>query len=408
MNNDALENFIDLQDEENNIDTKGKYRVSPRDTTPVDIKSFEESVSSPSSSGRKHLHTQSTPTKATPDSHPLKDNDHFSTNCTNSTEGVIKRSNTWQRKSLIMPILSPNNTPKQSSQTTLHFHSHSHSHSHVQDSFSDTPPGRKQRTRDNSIESQMSKRSSGGSISSILPDTLDGTNTNTNNSPIADSARNTYLQNENTDVSGLLQSLANKELEILERTKRVHDLKRQIMLEDKVIHQINAELHILKKKVSELVGNQVVSQTNQTASAKQTSTSKTESKLPESLWTRSVSLFNQFDQMIQGTVENRLGLVDSSPNDAPRKHNDQLNCTQAKKQEENPIWSIVNDFKQGLGLLEIEEEEDDNNERTKESQKNASRRKDPNNRMNFIADSSRDRNHSDSESEKGIEMHHYR
>ncbi|CDO94772.1 unnamed protein product [Kluyveromyces dobzhanskii CBS 2104] len=396
MDREAVEKFIDLQDKENDIDTAGKLSRGSHDGKSVySVDSRGSNDMSPTSAGgfvrNKNMQLQLTPTKVaasnTVDSHPLNDNTSKSEenedvvlslpskstlkingggstveNSKGADQGLgIRRNNTWKRKSLIMPLMSPEHTPKHQHQP--------HKHS---ESATDTPLGRKYRSTLEPNSEQRSVRSSVGSIGSLLPDgvTLEST---ANPAVRIESVTATSMDDgygspgKNGDVETLLQSLANKELEILERTRRVHDLFRQIKVEDRIIQQDVEQLQQLKKKVSRLVGDQI---NGRNGDAQQSelggagSDLGADSKKPSSLWTKSVSLLNQFDQIIQGTAETKLGLA------GPGNDNDGVQPEDKKKVDENAgntIWSLVNEFKHGFSLLtgEDEEQEEESDRPTK-------------------------------------------
>lgn len=404
MDRDALEKFIDLQDKENDIDTKSKiyHEVTDRGSVTPTFNQGSSGMSPKSvgSSGRnKNIQLQLTPTKADPtstlDSHPLKgdnsDQDDITGNMKENEDDVslgsgkvtvknngngvsaatngkggnqelgIRRSNTWKRKSLIMPLMSPEHTVKQQQRQSYQ------QHCKPSESVSNTPLGRKYRSKLDRNDGQKSVRSSISSIGSLLPD---GATTEFSASPATklklpttttDTAKVVpSVSEDDNDMESLLQSLANKELEILERTRRVHDLFRQIKIEDKIIKQNAEELQQLKKKVSRLVGNQVQGQNSNTTlpaeSHGESNNAETADNKSSSLWTKSVSLLNQFDQIIQGTVETKLGLGDSG---SSATENQSEGKPKGNDNAGSAIWSLVNEFKNGLGLLATEEEDAD-------------------------------------------------
>lgn len=349
MDRDALEQFVKEQDAENKMNTEERFTQMPRTTPSCSPQLSEEISFSPPSTGKRPVLLHVTPTKPTTDSHPLKDgNECIENKSVNSNS--IKRNNTRARKSLIMPVVSLEQAGKQNSIPV--------------DGVFGTPLGRKQRGRTASIDSQKSVRSSVRSNEPIIGEegrhsvqfeSGDNSTATYNSNDLIKPDSN--LSKENVEISDLLQSLANKELEILERTRKVNDLKRQIMQEDKLIHEAEFELDKLKMKVSELIGNKVTND-NPTLTSTYYHRGGAQDKSDvgrnnESLWTKSVSLLNQFDQMIQGTVENGLGFVDHMEGDENQAITSDTN---AKKSDEKSIWSFVQEFKQGLGLNSIKEE----------------------------------------------------
>lgn len=414
MDRDAVEEFIETQDKANGLDTKVK---------------MEASSDGGSMRSSKGIQLQVTPTKVNPsrsESHPLKEDAVISAGEREEKgkENRIRRSNTWKRRSLITPLMSPEQKQQQQQLQLQQLQQQQQQQSGKNGDMSWTPLGRNRRNTGECSDGQQSVRSSIGSINSAMLEKVDtdlaltlpfetsgqevsgqetsnlNANNNSNNinnqgqgqgqghgldlnSNQSQSQNNISTGNRSPsnaeDVDALLQSLANKELEILERTRKMHDLFRQIKAEDRMIQQTAAELQQLKKKVSELVGtghqyekNYSMSRGNSTSSGN-SGIAANQSKKPASLWSKSVSLLSQFDQMIQGTMETKLRMMDaesgeqsettseasevsgpgSGPGSGPKKREQESAVAPTSS-----IWSLVNEFKQGLGLVGIEEEEE--------------------------------------------------
>lgn len=133
------------------------------------------------------------------------------------------------------------------------------------------------------------------------------------------------LEDQN-DVSTLLQLLANKELEILEGKKRIDDLKTQLLSEEQSLLLQQRQLQALKDQVAKSFNptNPASNPHNAIKSVEQQmqlSNTTTPTKKHESMWSKPLSLFNQFDQIIQHELEKKLAWDDfiSSPEGTPRQ-----------------------------------------------------------------------------------------
>lgn len=228
----------------------------------------------------------------------------------------------------------------------------------------------------------------------------------------------TAVPTNGADVSTLLQALATKELELLECKQKVEDLKKQTQHEEENYSRRARELQELKEQVSkhldpsqnmpakncafspvlknipmesraENAGNasfvgmrkeREPLNSNQSRSVfsqdiqetRQGNTSSDPSK--QSLWSKPLALFNQFDKIIQHEIERTLNWDDSSPGEPERRRatptsNDDssvrlLNGENSGTNEVSPsqgsvsrsLWNFVSDVK--AGLLGIEEEND--------------------------------------------------
>lgn len=235
------------------------------------------------------------------------------------------------------------------------------------------------------------------------------------------SVATTSIPTIGVDVSALLQALATKELELLECKQKVEDLKKQTQHEEQNYARRARELQELKQQVSKHLdpsqntpvkdrtfspvlqnipmecrfengGNGSISnsaryrQERESPNAKQSrsvspqdiqdthpgSSSADPSK--QSLWTKPLALFNQFDQIIQHEIERTLNWDEKSPGppqpqqpppssnlDSSVRHpiNEPPETGQGPPSQgsiSRSLWSFVSDVK--AGLLGIEEEND--------------------------------------------------
>lgn len=199
------------------------------------------------------------------------------------------------------------------------------------------------------------------------------------------------------DVNALLQSLANKELELLECKRKIDDLKKQLHMEENIYQNKANELQELKNKVSKNIN---VSGSNQPVFNKTSTTGRKNSRESsrrnthvtpvkttrndirqdtslnqdmensddnkQSMWSKPLALFNQVDQIIQQELERTLNW-DEPPTPVAETEENQ----EGDKSVSKSLWSFVSDLK--TGLLGIEEEEDGHH--TQQSNSNVNRPK---------------------------------
>ncbi|AMD18626.1 HBL276Cp [Eremothecium sinecaudum] len=197
-----------------------------------------------------------------------------------------------------------------------------------------------------------------------------------------------------TDVSAMLQTLATRELEVLEQRKNVEDLRKHLELEERTLAMQMQELDGLKLKVSYALdpnsggslnhirgvppaSEQVVIQNQEARNATQSLQGKSRpskniersssrrssaagsappkqgTTVPpvkqESVWSKSLSLLNDFDQLLQQGLEKKLGFEDI----APSQH---LSSTKTYSKSNRVLledkgisfWGFVQDFKATL------------------------------------------------------------
>ncbi|KOG99219.1 Tda11p [Saccharomyces eubayanus] len=223
------------------------------------------------------------------------------------------------------------------------------------------------------------------------------------------------------DVSALLQALATKELELLECKQKVEDLKKQTQYEEQTYSRRARELQELKQQVSKHLdpsqntpvkdrnfspalqnipmesrfengGNGSFTnsarprQDKISPNAKQSGSvspqgvqdthpgSSSADLSKQSLWSKPLALFNQFDQIIQHEIERTLNWDEKSPgppepqqppstgnhDSTVRHHISEPSETDQEPSSQGSVsrslWSFVSDVK--AGLLGIEEEND--------------------------------------------------
>lgn len=300
----------------------------------------------PNTVNKKSHYSELTPTRGNENDQNLREKDNITS---------IKRNNTIKRKSLIIPLI-PSDSPS-SVDTSV-------------------------RTERIVSTGNISSHSRTSSISSV-PTAI--------GAPLLNTTSHSFIE-ESSDVSILLQQLANKELDILEQKKQIDDLKRQLIQKEQVLQSEIKELKELKLLVSQALnshpyGKNILHHNHIQSSSdvvyKQESfdnevqhqnytnnitnlTTSTPSKR-ESMWSKPLHLFNQFDQIIQEGLEKKLGFDDliSSPDTTPIKLEYSRESTNDHSYKDNPtistasntLWNFVHDMK--LGLLGINEEPED-------------------------------------------------
>ncbi|QLL30292.1 hypothetical protein HG536_0A01090 [Torulaspora globosa] len=343
-----FDEFIAATDKDLEVDTS--TRVSSGSITLPAISSPGRRVSGGSISRKRDLHThegtktygqsrQTTPQRLSHQDHPLKYSEEQSFNVAIATRpgnGLSKR------RSLIQPIVAPK-TPE----------------GHKK--FNTSAPTTLMADR-----SYRPERNRSGSNASFRSSTAD------------------------TDVmmSTLLQNLANKELEILDAKQRIEELKKQLASEDILYQERLKDLQELKEKVTnhfhkatnnntsptvdrvkkDLKGDEQAKKRQGHGSNHPVKDTVASNDVPArenrpSVWSKSLAIFNQFDQIIQNELERSLHWEEQSGTAAQQKGGQESDDeVRSGKQNEETIsvtkslWSFVSDMK--YGLLGIEEESD--------------------------------------------------
>lgn len=337
-----FDEFITATDKDLEVDTS--TRVSPGSITLPGIASPGRRVSRGSVSRKKDLHShestktygqsrQSTPQRLSHQDHPLKDFEEQSINApvvTRPANGLSKR------RSLIQPIVAPK-----------------------------TPEGRKFNT---------------SAPTTLMADRSSHRNRSGSNASFRSSADTDAM------MSTLLQNLANKEQEILDAKRRIEELKKQLASEDILYQERLKDLQELKEKVSNHFHKATSNNISPTADRVKTELKEDEqaemrhgashpvkntvasNDFPTrenrpSVWSKSLAIFSQVDQIIQHELERSLNW-DEQPSTAAQRREQQEsdNEVQSRKQNEETVsvtkslWNFVSDMK--YGLLGIEEESD--------------------------------------------------
>lgn len=340
-----FDEFIEAADKDLKVDTS--TRVSSGSLTPPGMLSPNSLVSGNSVSRKRESHPQEgtktygqsrqfTPQRLSHQDHPLKD---AAGQPQNAAVAARNANGLNKRRSLIQPIVAPK-TPERhakynvSAPTTL-----------VAD-----------RSSQAKTESKATKRSSAADADGMM--------------------------------STLLQNLANKELEILDAKQRIEELKKQLASEDTQYQERLKDLQELREKVSYHFHRAAISNSpqpaanakakaevkssepakvrqNRAATPPVNKVSTPNTALPkedkQSVWSKSLAMFNQFDQIIQHELERSLNW-DEHPSPATREeaHQQDETAVRSKKQTEEPggvtksLWNFVSDMKSGL--LGIDEE----------------------------------------------------
>lgn len=362
-NMNKFDEFIEENDQKLNVDTTTRIEITH---TPSGGTSPREPTRQ-SSVRRSLVQPQVTPGRPSDQEHPLKD-----TYSRPPNSMKLNRSNTLKRKSLIQPIISPEATPGEHRQ-------------------------QQQRTRSMSNASYHSRTSSIGSE---------------------------HASPAGKDLNALLQMLANKELELLDSKRKVDDIKRSLHQEEQTLHMKSKELNELKVQVAKILNDNVAASTGfngneshagelgklgedfEHMAQKKASPAPAPSPTPakkESMWTRPLSLFNQFDQLIQHEIEKKLNWDDlEAPRPNPtNKHSNENNSSQPNSKSTHDtatstedvlgnvstsLWNFVSDVR--TGLLGINEEPEETETFQKQPQKNSSstrKSRSSENHLKFIA-----------------------
>ncbi|AAS51770.2 ADL150Cp [Eremothecium gossypii ATCC 10895] len=138
------------------------------------------------------------------------------------------------------------------------------------------------------------------------------------------------------DVGAMLQTLATRELALLEQRKTVEDLRRALRLEERVLVAQARELEELKQRVARALD-----------AGSPRAVLEPGAELPgapgarESVWAKSMSFLNEFDQILQEGLEKRLGFDELMPSPA-------TDATTPEADDRRGIWGLVSEFKAGL------------------------------------------------------------
>lgn len=282
-----------------------------------------------------HQHRQITPKKLSDQDHPLKEGDGIESQL--RWRSASKLSN---RKSLIQPIVAP-------------------------------------KSPEDSIRQRKSLTPGNGPPAVIKVDR--------NGEPLVDHSSPKSLSlpviATSSDISLILQKMANKELELLEGKHRIEELRKKLETEEQSYKERVNELEQMK----EFVGNQFQQKTEKQCdnahSIKSTQNSSLESSTnsvnsesmkrsklehdnqvqSQSVWSKPLAIFNQFDQIIQQELEKTLNWDEPSDHgdgkdDTRGTHNLQAtklsnDVRQAKSEDQSvtrSIWNFVHDMKAGL------------------------------------------------------------
>ncbi|SCU99977.1 LAMI_0G02080g1_1 [Lachancea mirantina] len=313
----TLEEFLDSTDREMQIDTGVRTGAlqSPLENSPP-------FPTAQTAQRRSWTVSHTTPSRASERDHPLKDTPPGVVSGSGGSGGpAVKfgRSNTLKRKSLLQPIISPSPHNK--------------------------PQEHKVQLRARS-GSNASRRSRTSSLhSDELP--------------------------SEPDVSTLLQVLASKEQELLEAKRRIEELKKSLFQEEHGVQARQRELQDLKRRVSlALIENEakvptpkapLPADSSESGKIATQGTPNDDSAQKESVWSKPLSLFNQFDQLIQHELEKKLHWDDvEGGSNSPQKDSASGNNAQPQVPDDvmgnvsTSLWNFVTDMK--AGLLGIEEE----------------------------------------------------
>lgn len=189
------------------------------------------------------------------------------------------------------------------------------------------------------------------------------------------------VQEESYDISIILQKLANKELELLEGKQRIEELKKLLASEEQTYKERANELEELKEFVSDQFKSNTsdrpdsalstqhirepVRETAQGLSPINSEVERLSTKAPEkevqSVWSKPLAIFNQFDQIIQQELERTLNWDESSEErtsthpkrekNSSERHTHSKEARKTKPEEQSvtkSIWNFVNDMKTGL------------------------------------------------------------
>lgn len=332
-----IDDFIEATDKDLEVDTS--TRCQPGSLTPPGVGSPSRSISAGSGNRKsngvegKQAHPQQrqfSPQNLSHQDHPLKANRGPSVNL---NVGPRRSATLSQRRSLIQPIVAPK-TPD------------THSAKCNKSEPSSLTADRVHRQRSGSVASQGSLRAGG-----------------------------------EPDISTLLQSLATKELELLDGKHRVEELKKKLAAEETLHQERLKELQELKEQVGihfhktaansmSPTGDKYRSNTKEreelkepkepSARASSPAVSSISNEQPaaerrHSLWSKPLAMLGQVDQIIQHEFERSLNW-DDPPSPAPQVGDTVRQGKQSDAQTgvSQSIWSFVNDMRSGL--LGIDEE----------------------------------------------------
>ncbi|SCV02283.1 LANO_0F16490g1_1 [Lachancea nothofagi CBS 11611] len=318
-----VDEFIEANDREANLDTSFTLKSDNSNTETAAEEPSTRSivVDTPHAVKSFKVQPQVSPASPSNQQHPLRDTPTHS-----PANAKLGRSNTMKRLSLIQPIISQDSTPKE--------------HRTAQ-------PGHLHRQRSKSIVSGHSRSSSSASEQPVEP---------------------------KKDVNTLLQQLANKELELLETKHKIEELKKSLHQEETQLRSQTHQLHDLKTQVEVTLNNgidehkhggglQSLQMYTQPSSNSSLPDAKRTPSKRESVWSKPLTLFNQFDQLIQHELEKKLNWDEyTSPEKAQPMASEQVTPKPADDVLGNvssSLWNFVSDVRTGLmGINEEPEEED--------------------------------------------------
>ena len=198
-------------------------------------------------------------------------------------------------------------------------------------------------------------------------------NSRTYSDPIKSKKPSNTMNIGDDNVNRTLQELAKKESEILEKKRKVQELQRQLHIEQTSIRRSIIELENLKRTV-EAIMNSPSNHNEITYNFQADTIEKSEIPDNQSVWSKPLSLFNQFDQIIQQEFDKNMSIVGNnlrrydSDDDSDDNNGEDLGVSQS-------IWNFVNDVK--TGLLGIDSEENQNLHRNVNDTNGRSRQKRP-------------------------------
>lgn len=366
---EAFDEFMETTEREEQIDTSLRFTtgtISPQAMSPTNAmaSTFSASATVVKGSPEKHIpKTLLKPASAEETNHPLKEG--LAT--TPRKTSVSKGSMASKRRSLIQPMMVPK-TPETDRTNSV-----------TMGSGVTSSANKNNNSNNNNITNDSSRGHTPKLDNSKFSDAIASTaNTSKRNSmhsrtsSTQSMAVDTSLGN-GMDVNALLQSLANKELELLECKRKIEDLKKQLQLEETIFQNKNNELQDLKNKVSKNLngsnknnnpGNNRLSLSkensrgtpNDTPVKKLVASGDTrtyEDQSKQSMWSKPLAIFNQVDQIIQHELERTLNW-DEPP--TPVEEAIEENNADSGGVSQS-IWNFVAEVKSGLLGIEEEDEE---------------------------------------------------
>ncbi|CEP62163.1 Tda11p LALA0_S04e09274g [Lachancea lanzarotensis] len=312
----SLNSFIEDNDKKASIDTSEKLKSDDLNVSATEKDaSGAQMLTTPNGSKGMRVQPQISPASPSNQEHPLRN-----ASPRLASKSKLPRSNTVKRLSLIQPVVSPFSTPQEHRQT-IRFDTRRQSQSAISD---------------------HSRSSSGAS--ELHPQTESG-----------------------SSVSSLLQLLANKELELLETKRKIEELRKGLINEEAQLQLQTQQLQDLKNQVGRTVyagvdDHKNVKNGRGPSNLVQPSQSAVEEPSQsvsnrESMWSKPLTFFNQFDQLIQHELEKKLHWDEvPSPTKTPVRQTDPGSkpSDDVLENVSSSLWSFVSDVK--TGLMGINEE----------------------------------------------------